>query len=139
MGVTKNDNAILKLKAQVDKKRAELKKAQRFTPFTNCHFSMEGVTANLQALDKPSIVQLLIKLNAYRLSAVDLNMVQDFDIAGFHISDWIADLKAKLAYMNRKEEERKLALMEDKLQQLLSNEKKVELELDDLAKELSGI
>ncbi|MFB0830237.1 hypothetical protein [Brevibacillus laterosporus] len=42
--------------------------------------------------------------------------------------DWIKDLKSKLDIVRRKEEEHKLKVMETKLHQLLSNEKKVELE-----------
>ncbi|GFN32439.1 hypothetical protein PCURB6_26990 [Paenibacillus curdlanolyticus] len=48
-------------------------------------------------------------------------------MSGYHIEDWIADLKAKLDFLNVKEEERKLKAMEDKLDQLLSDEKKVEM------------
>ena len=45
-------------------------------------------------------------------------------------------MKNKLEVLSVKQEEAKLKQMESKLSQLLSNEKKVELELEEIMKEL---
>ncbi|AIG26138.1 hypothetical protein BRLA_c018160 [Brevibacillus laterosporus LMG 15441] len=70
----------------------------------------------------------MVKLNAYTISAKELGLLNDYIISGFNVMDWIKDLKSKLDIVRRKEEEHKLKVMETKLHQLLSNEKKVELE-----------
>jgi len=48
----------------------------------------------------------------------------------------LTDIKAKLDFVSRKEEENKRKAMEAKLHQLLSNEKKIELEIDEIIKSL---
>ena len=68
------------------------------------------------------------------MSAKDLNI--DYVVSGFNIWEWIIDIKSKLEFVSRKEEENKLKVMESKLHQLLSNEKKVELEIDEIMKSL---
>lgn len=84
-------------------------------------------------LQKEQVLNLLIKLNAYVLSAKDLGVLDSFSVSGYHVQDWITDLKSKFEIMNRKEEEQKLKTMETKLYKLLSDDKKVELELDEIA------
>ena len=75
----------------------------------------------------------MVEINMYLLSAKDLGVESDYDISGFKATDWITDLKAKLDDIKKKEEEKKLKLMEDKLTQLLSEDKKTELEIEELA------
>lgn len=53
---------------------------------------------------------------------------------GYNVDSWISDLKSRFSILNRKAEEARLKKLEDKLHELLSTDKKVELELDNLAK-----
>lgn len=131
-----NDTTVLALQKKVESKREELKKSKKFYPITNCLINFDKETYNIQVLKKDQIVFLIVKLNTYKISALDVGMIEDFNISGFNILDWIEDLKAKLACVNRKDEEKKLISMEKKLNTLLSDEKKVEFELDSLAKDL---
>ena len=129
-----NDQKIMELKKQIEDKKAKLIKSQKFTPITNCSIEVDGIRYNLQVLNKEQLITLLVKLNSYAISAKELEI--DFVISGYHIVDWIADIKSKLDFVSRKEEENKLKVMESKLHQLLSNEKKVELEIDEIMKNL---
>lgn len=131
-----NDTTVLALQKKVESKREELKKSKKFYPITNCSIEFEKERYNIQALNKDQIIFLIVKLNTYKMSALDIGMIEDFNISGFNILDWIEDLKAKLACVNRKDEEKKLIIMEKKLNTLLSDEKKVEFELDSLARDL---
>lgn len=128
-----NDQKILELKKQIEVKKEKLSKSQKFTPVTNCSIEIDGVRHNIQVLQKEQVLNLLIKLNAYVLSAKDLGVLDSFSVSGYHVQDWITDLKSKFEIMNRKEEEQKLKTMETKLDKLLSDDKKVELELDEIA------
>lgn len=78
------------------------------------------------------MVYLLVKLNTLAISAKDLDMLNEFKISGFNLQDWIEDIKSRIDILSRKEEERSLKVMEDKLHKLLSENKKVELELDEI-------
>ena len=66
------------------------------------------------------------------MSAKDLGLEEEYLFNGYKIEEWVADIKAKMENLNRAEEESKLRIMESKLDQLLSNEKKIELELGEI-------
>lgn len=131
--MNKNDDRILELKKQIEtKKKAISEKKVRFIPETNCVLNMDGMTINLNVCSDDALVLLLIRLNSYRMSAVNLGM-SDFEISGYSITTWIKDIKSKLEVSSLKKEEADLKKMESKLNKLLSDDKKTELEIDEIA------
>lgn len=131
--MNKNDDRILELKKQIEtKKKAISEKKVRFIPETNCVLNMDGMTINLNVCSDDALVLLLIRLNSYRMSAVNLGM-SDFEISGYSIMAWIKDIKSKLEVSSLKKEEADLKKMESKLDKLLSDDKKTELEIDEIA------
>lgn len=126
-----NDIRILELKKQIKNKKDELGVSKRFSPVTNCVLDLYGNTYNLNTLNAESLTALLININMTRLSANDLDL-GDVVLSGYKLSEWIADIKGKLDILNRKVEEQKLKKLEDKLTKLLSEDKKVELEIDEI-------
>lgn len=128
-----NDQKIMELKRQIEEKKKKVGKSQKFAPVTNCSIELDGVRTNINVLAKSQIITMMVKLNAYAASARELELLNEYDISGYNVTDWISDLRAKLDFINRKDEESKLKLMESKLDLLLSNDKKVELELDEIA------
>jgi hypothetical protein len=131
MSNEKNDQRILQLKEQIEKKKEQLGKSLRFSPLTNCSLELEGERYNINVLQKEQLTILLLRLNMYRISAIDLG-VNSVKISGYLLSEWISDIKAKIEILSRKDEERNLKAMEDKLVKLLSDGKKVELELNEI-------
>ena len=132
-----NDEKIIKLKQQIEEKRNKLGNLKRFTPVTNCILELDGVTTNIQILSKEKLALLLVKLNLYKMSIENLNMSFDkIMISGYDVRDWIMDILAKTDIISYKEEEQKLKTMESKLVELLSNEKKTELAIDEIEKML---
>lgn len=132
-----NDEKIIKLKQQIEEKRNKLGNLKRFTPITNCILELDGVTTNIQILSKEKLALLLVKLNLYKMSIENLNMSFDkIMISGYDIRDWMSDVLAKINVISYKEEEQKLKTMESKLVELLSNEKKTELAIDEIEKML---
>ncbi|WP_339193806.1 hypothetical protein MKY95_18810 [Paenibacillus sp. FSL P4-0176] len=132
-----NDSKILELKKQIEEKKKSVGKSKKFTPVTNCSIELDGVRINIQTLNKDQIISLLVKLNSYAASAKELDLLEQYVISGYGVSDWIEDLKSKLDFINSKDEEQKLRLMESKLDKLLSDDKKVELELNEIAEMLN--
>lgn len=133
-----NDSKILELKKQIEEKKKSVSKAKKFTPVTNCSIELDGVRINIQTLNKEQIISLLVKLNSYAASAKELDLLEQYVISGYGVNDWIEDLKSKLDFINSKDEEQKLKLMEAKLDKLLSEDKKVELELNEIANMLNS-
>lgn len=130
---TKNDDRIIELKRQIETKRNELLAAkQRFVPETNCVLELEGTTYNLNVCTADTLKLLLIRLNAYLMSAQALQ-IKIPEISGYDIAAWMSDIDNKIHGLNIKEEENKLKQMESKLNKLLSDDKKTELEIDEIA------
>lgn len=128
-----NDQKILELKKQIEEKQKKVKKAQKFSPFTNCSIEVDGIRHNLNVLTKEQTISLLVKLNSYAMSAKELELLEQYIVSGYSLTEWISDLESKLEYMTRKEEESQLKAMEAKLDKLLSDDKRVEMELDEIA------
>ena len=133
--MSNNDSRILELKKQIQKKKEELGKSSRFSPITNCSIEIDGIRTNLNASNKEQLTFLLVKLHSYLLASADLEL-EPISISGYTLEEWITDIKSKVAVLSRKEEETKLKTMEDKLTKLLSDGKKVELELDEIESSL---
>lgn len=126
-----NDKKILGLKTLIAEKKEKLEKA-KFVPITNCSIEFEGVRSNIQVLGKDQLTLLLIRLNAYRLSMVDLG-IDECPISGYDLKDWITDIKLRVKVLDLKKEEESLKALERKLETLLSDDKKTELELSSIA------
>lgn len=128
---TKNDERVLQLKEIIEKKKSELKIVKRFIPITNCILDLEGQKYNLNVLQSIDLQLLLIKLNMYLMSAKDLGV--DLELSGYNITEWITDIKGKIEIFEYKKKESELKTLEAKLDKMLSDEKKTELELDEIA------
>ena len=127
--MSKNDDKILLLKQQIATKKADLGKAQRFAPITSCSIELDGTRHNLHAASRDQLVFLLCKLNLLSHAAEDVGYPGECMVSGFSTVDWETDVRAKLAALDQKDEETKLKAMEAKLDKLLSEDKKTELEL----------
>lgn len=128
---TKNDERVLQLKQVIDKKKTELKGSKKFTPLTNCVLDLEGQKYNLNVLQFDDLQLLLVRMNMYLISAKDLKI--NLEISGYNIAEWITDVKCKIEIFEYKKKEAELRTLEAKLDKMLSDEKKTELELDEIA------
>lgn len=130
-----NDDKILSLREKATNKIKELgKNTSKFVPITSCSIQVDGVSYNIHVATKEQLVGLLVRLNAYKMSAVDLNLLDEYVISGYKINDWISDIKTKLDIILHKEEQDKLRKLDKRLDEMLSSDKKVELELEQIAK-----
>lgn len=125
-----NDTKIMSLKESIAIKREKLDSIKRFSPRTNCIIELDGVKSNIQVVGLHDLILLASKIRLYEKSAKELGY--ELVISGFKAEDWLADITSKLDLLTRKEEERKLIAMEEKLTALLSDDKKVELEINEI-------
>jgi len=128
-----NDQRVLDLKKQITKKRSVIGKERRFAPITNCLIEINGARKNIQILERDELALLLVQLNSWLMSAKNLNIDNEIVVCGYGISGWISDIRAKLESIKFREESVALKTLETKLDKLLSNEKKTELEIDEIA------
>ena len=131
--MTKNDDRILELKKQIEFKKKELTANKvRFTPETNCILELEGIKYNLNVCTDDALVLLMVRLHMYEMAAKDLKVMPPV-FSGYPIELWISDIKSKLAVANLKREGNELKKLEAKLDRLLSEDKKTELEINEIA------
>lgn len=129
----KNDEKILELKKQIDVKKKDLaKKKVKFTPETNCILELDNIKYNLNVATEDTLSVLMLRLNLYVISAKDLNVPLPI-ISGYSVDIWITDIKNKLSVSGTKREEIELKNLETKLNKMLSDDKKTELELEEIA------
>lgn len=133
--MSKNDDRILTLKKQIDEKKKELGKQPRFSPVTTCMFNYNGNRVNIHTLTSvKDINAMLVYFNIYAMSAKDLDIdLEDVRCDGFSVSDWMEDLNAKKTVVEYTEKKAQLTALEKKLDKLLSDDKKTELEIDAIA------
>ena len=131
----KNDERILELKRQIEEKKNELGKQPRFSPVTTCLFNYGTDRINIHTLTSvKDINTLLVWFNTYIMSAKDLNIdCADVELSGFAISDWMEDLQSKKAVVEYTTKKEQLTALEKKLDKLLSDDKKTELEIESIA------
>ena len=128
----KNDEKILELKKQIENKRQILKKQNvSYSPITNCLLVLDKVIYNLCV---ENLELMLIKVNMMVIAAKDAGIdTSKFIISGFTLDDWLTDIKGLLSVQRYKKENNKLNELEKQLTSLLTDDKKVELEIENLA------
>lgn len=128
-----NDKKIMDLKKKIEEKKATIKKSKKkFQPITNCILNIEGKTWNIHTLNKGGLRETLLLLNIYRMSAEDLGILEEYKMSGYSLEEWMEDIKSRLSILSVAEEENKLKALESKLTQLLSEDKKTELEIEEI-------
>jgi hypothetical protein len=132
-----NDQIILELKKQVEAKKKLLKSTEKFNPKTNCNLETStGIRHNINTLSKNQVLSLIAMLQSQKTALSQVFPEETLEISGFSVDLWIDDLKSKFNTLNRKLEEERLKYLEDKLHNLLSVDKKVELEIEDLKNQI---
>lgn len=135
--MSKNDDRIIDLKKQIEAKKEKLVEATtRFVPETNCVLELDGVNYNLNVCTYEVLTLLMIKLNTYIMSANDLGIPCPI-ISGYSVELWVSDIHDKLRTIEVKREQENLKKLETKLDKLLSDDKKTELELNEISALLS--
>ncbi len=139
MTTTNFDNTIKTLKNTAISKRKSLGKFKKFIPVTNCQLDLYGSRININVITEETLKYILIILNSYRLSVIDLEIGDDVKISGYTINEWITDVKNRLQYLHNNDTLKQINEVEKTLDGLLSSECKLELKLQDITDLLSNI
>lgn len=134
-----NDEMILKLKEQIANRKAEFDKLPKnFVAETSCIYIDEsGEKNNLRVMTTNQLIPLMVKLHMYEMSADNLGIaIHSFTVSGFTVDKWIHDIQGRLDEIKRRETEKDLKADEKLLDSLLSEDKKTELALKDIAARL---
>ena len=142
------DETTLKLIEEVKRRRAEISKAERSTWLTNSSFAYVEGSSNTVNIKVITDLKVLIAIAAflkgqeanYKAAAVELGVESppSFTWGGFSLSDWMEDLKTRIAKIQLEAKRQKLATLEARLDAVISPELKREMELAKIAEELGS-
>jgi len=141
----KNDARILELKKLIEEKRAKLgdpgdfSSVTKFSPETNCLFVWNNEKQNIRVLREDKLPFFIALFHSLLVSAE----AQDLPLAsvklnGNPVQGLLNDCKVRYDALIRADELRDLQRAEHKLNELLSEDKKTELEVDALEALLRG-
>ena len=136
-----NDFRILEMKKLIEKKRESIEKnSEVFSPRTTLVFDWNSQKYNLNVLSVESLLKLLFGLEMYKVAMTKVkelhsNLSDDVDnirYSGFSIEDLIHDVLGALKTKKWREESAELKKLGKKLDDMISDDKRLELELDDI-------
>ncbi len=139
-----NDDIVEQLLEKVEAKKKEIKKIERPIWKTSCVFGKDPdspQTTNIQVVKN---VDVLVDITAWVLSyelnwgraCVSLEVSRECKIKGYTCEDWLDDLKTRVNQIQINTKKEELKKLEDRLNTLVSPEKRREIELAAIAKEL---
>lgn len=112
---------------------------------TNCSapfpFNKENLIINIQTATIPALIDFVTSLINYQTSRNKacefLGTEKDNKYHGFLFEDWINDCKKRINIISIKEKKSQLNNLEERLNTLISPERKRQLELEEIEKQLS--
>lgn len=138
-----NDDKILKLMNEVKKRKLEIATSEKAAWSTNCSLNIDGKVFNLHVVNDINVLvgamaHLLNKRANYNEAAklLGFDKVTPFKHDGYSLEDWLSDMKIRATKIQITQKRKDLEKYEAQLDKLLSADKRVELELDQLEKEL---
>jgi hypothetical protein len=137
-----NDEKIEQLLVLVNKQKEKISKIERYLPKTNMTLEIAGVRKNLNVLS--DLKELCYAWSFIRRetlqfeeAAAELDIKLDNDFQGYPASDWFEDIKYRVNKIRISKERESLKSMETTLENLMSNDLKVERELDRISQILN--
>lgn len=141
------DQTTLTLIQEVNRRKAEISRAERPNWKTNCSFSYDedkaGSAVNLHV--ETSVRRLVLiaaflqdKAAAYARAAASLGVdnLPPFVWGNSPVADWLADIKTRLDKLDVAAKRKKLELLEERLNKIVSPELRAKMELEAIASEL---
>lgn len=141
-----SDAAVLKLISDVEAKIKALPGAARPVYRTNCLYlgQVSQKLNNLHTInDTVSLVllasDLMIASEYYNKASLLISQeVPPLKISGFTTEEWLHDFKLRADVLKLAEQKKKLATLRKKLDGVMSDDLRRELELEEIKKELEG-
>ena len=138
------DEQVEKLLAIVAKQKAEIARAERPKWETNCSFGTNEDSSSRTNLQTVTDADQLVKLYAFLLreadyyerAAAELGQTGTFKWQGFTLEAWQSDFKTRINKIQIAKMKAKLEASEKALGGLISQEKREEMELERITKEL---
>jgi hypothetical protein len=137
------DSQIFLLKEKCQRKKDEIASFGKTKWQTNCILEIMGKKYNLHIIgieDCHFLLSLVLSLNESSKKSADLLGIEvPNSLCGFSYQSWIHDLISRGKALTNKETEKKIRDLEKRLDYLLSDDAKREIELKEISKILNFI
>ena len=139
----KNDNLVVELLKKVEEKKAQIKKIKNPNFKTNLSLPIDGTTTrvNLNVANLELLFRILVDLETRVEMSETVSKKYDvvFENAwhGFTLEDWRDDVVMKIRQKQAQRQVDELKIVETKLNGLMSEDKRTNLELEKLSTLLS--
>lgn len=139
----KNDNLVEQLLIKVEEKKAQIKKIKNPSFKTNLSLPLDGTTSrlNLNVASPELLFRVLVDLEMRIEKSVSVaekyDVVFDNSWHGFTLEDWRDDVVLKIKQSQAQRQVNELKVVETKLNGLMSEDKRTNMELESLSKLLS--
>jgi len=136
------DEIIDDLLAEVVKKKAEIAKAEKPKWETNCTYVLNGERINIQTVSSVSKlvdigVDICVQVAARSAVAAKLGVKSEFKKDGFTEDQWMSDLSTRISKIEIANRKAELNEAEERLNKLISPEKREQMELAAIQKMLA--
>jgi len=142
------DQKTVELMNEIKRRKTELTKLSKSNWRTNCTFTYGpyGTKADVYNLQVLSDVKDLIMIAAFlrekertykeTASALKVESVPEFAWNGFYVSEWLEDITARINKIQIVDKRKKLELLEQRAQSVISPELKREMEIQAIMADL---
>jgi len=142
----KNDAAIKELMKKVEEQKAGLGKKEKASWQTNGIFKFDSSSFfNLNTINDPgrlveALAHLIAKEQAFEMacSRLGIKEIAAFKWDGYSVDEWENDFKTRIKIVEWDNKKRQLDETKKRLSQLVSEEARTEMELEDIKKLLEG-
>ncbi len=128
-----NDKRIIEMREKIRVKKDELESITKVEYKTHLSLNLVGERYNLNVVSEDILLGILLNLNMINNAIKSDELLQtEYKLEGYSVEDWIHDVKAKYELKKVRAKKSELIALENKLVNMLSEDKKTELELDSI-------
>ena len=144
MSKEKNDTVIKELMKQVETQKEALGAKERVSWFTNGSFQRDsGFHFNINTVTEGSVLAealgfLIVQAEGFGKACDILGVDAPFKWQGFSLKEWQDDFETRMRVVEWNKKKKLLENTQAKLSQLVSEEARTEMELDDIKALLAG-
>ena len=141
---TKNDAVIKELMAKVEQQKAGLGKRAKATLQTNGIFKFNSTSFfNLNTIAEPyrlveALGFLIAKSEAFKVARLKLGVEAEFKWDDYTVDEWESDFKTRISLIDWDNKKKQLEETQKRLSQLVSEDARTEMELENITKALQG-
>lgn len=134
---SQNDAKIQAMLKQIETKKKEVSKIERFVPETSMTIDVAGTRYNLNTVtDTAKFIEITAHLISQKTNWDAANKILgttiEFSSGGFSLEQWVSDIQGRLKQVSLRQKKQAISEMEKKLESLMSNDLRTELELSKL-------